>query len=133
MKNSEWMPIAKKLFCYALLIALITFSVSTCFAQTVVYNFESITAADTVTHEIEFQTSFQVQAYYAPQTVYIQVDSANTGTVKFAVALTGTPLPIRSRFKAYGAGARIPVTIRNGLYNLFYKASASGNKFSLTN
>lgn len=102
-------------------------------AQTTVYNFESITAADTVTVEIEFQISNQVQAYYSPQIVYIQLDSANTGTIQFAVALTGTPTPVRSRFKAYGAGARVPVTIRNGLYNLFYKASAAGNSFSITN
>jgi len=116
-----------------LILAVLLTSVYVAHCQTAVYNFENITAADTATHEIEFQTSWQVQAYYAPQTVYIQIDSANTGTIQFAVAQTGTQYPVRSRFKTYGPGARIPVTIRNGLYNLFYKASASGNSFSLTN
>lgn len=130
------MKIIRKLFCYAFLIGLTSLAISTCFAQpALIKNFQLISAADTVTHEVEFITAFVPQTYYNPQTVYIQVDSTNTGTIKFCVALTNSFRPITpaAQFKSYGAGARIPVTIRNGIYNLFYKASASGNKFSITN
>lgn len=118
----------KKLLILILALLLSAIYISHCNAQTYVRDFQNVTASDTVTHELQFVKSFEDL-----QTVYILVDSANTGTVKFAVDLHGTRYPVRSTSKAYGAGARIPVTIRNGLYNLFYKASASGNKFSMTN
>lgn len=116
-------------FLIAILIALVC--VGTCKAQTTVYNGQQITASDTVTVELEFSNVL----YEPAQVIYIQVDSANTGTIKFTVERTGTSTPIKPAgiFKSWGAGARIPMTIDNGKYNLFYKASASGNAFTITN
>lgn len=114
-----------------LIVVAILLGVSKCHAQTIVQNFQKISATDTLTHEIEFNIALGVNPY--PQMAYIMVDSANTGTIQFAVALTGTRYPIRSTMKTYKKGARIPITFRNGLYNLFYKASASGNAFTPTN
>lgn len=127
----------KKIIFYIALIFVTSCSVSTCFAQTIVYNFDNIGVADTITHEIEFATSGNPQVYY-PQSltvVTIECDSANTGTIQFATALTGTP---NTRLgwgnkKTYGPGARKIVTIRNGLYNLFYKKTQTSDKFNITN
>lgn len=121
----------KRFITFFLLFILALVCYNQCRAQTVVYNGQRIVASDTVTTEIEF---FNV-TYTPVQTVFIQVDSANTGTIKFTVSRTGNIQPITpaGRYKSFGPGARIPITINNGLYNLFYKASAAGNSFTITN
>ena len=59
--------------------------------------------------------------------IYIQVDADNSGTIQFSAGRS-----ITSAFVAYPAGAKVPLTIRNGFDNLRYKASGSGQEFSVT-
>ena len=59
--------------------------------------------------------------------IYIQVDADNSGTIQFSAGRS-----ITSAFVAYPAGAKVPITIRNGFDNLRYKASGSGQEFSVT-
>lgn len=115
-------------FLAAMLLALVI--VGQCNAQTIVKQGQKITAADTVTHEVELNNTL----FNPVQYITVYVDSANTGTIKFTVAPTSTPTPIKpaSSFKSYGDGSRIIFAIDNGRYNLFYKASAANNSFTVT-
>ncbi len=109
----------KKLICLILI-----FVVSTVYAVPTYINVgDKITSAGT--SEIELQFNNVIGS--GSQTIYIIVDSGNTGTIQFSVgtAITGNSQP-------YAAGAKIPLTIINGLYNLRYKASAASNSFSVT-
>lgn len=92
---------------------------------TTIYSGNLITSAGTTEVELQFG---DLPTNNPPQTVvYIQVSSANSGTIQFSIGKT-----IDGTYTAWSAGAQIPMTITNGLKNLRYKASASGQKFSVT-
>jgi hypothetical protein len=112
----------KKLFLISALFILSSFAP---LAPTLINNGDKITSAGTTEVELEFNDD---QVNTRPfQTVYITIDDANTGTIQFSV---GTA--IDADHKAWGAGAKIVFTVRNGVKNLRYKASAASQSFVIT-
>ena len=59
--------------------------------------------------------------------VAIECAAANSGTIQFSV---GETVPAANR--AYAASAKTIFTIQNGVYNLWAKGSASGQKFTIS-
>ena len=85
---------------------------------------EKVTSAGTSAIELQFNNV--IGSYYGQQ-LYILVDSGNSGTIKFSVG--GAPT---ANAQPYAAGAKIPISIINGSYNLWYQASAASQSFSVT-
>lgn len=90
-------------------------------------------STDTLTTSVSFRNlSGQSNLYL----LYIHVDSANTGTIKFSLNESmewpNDSTPPTYNYKAWGAGATLQITVSNNR-NLFYKASATGQKFIVTN
>lgn len=111
-----------------ILIGLTVFSRDVFYAPTIVNNGQEITIGTTST---EYQLSNPIGSQF--QQVYVFVDSANTGTIQFQIAYSGqsTTLSYTGQ-KAFSCCYRIPFTIVNGRYNLYAKASGSGQKFTIT-
>ncbi len=90
-----------------------------------VYSGNEITSSGTTEVELQFG---DLATNNPPNTVvFIQVSSSNSGTIQFSVNRT-----IDGTYTAWAASSQIPMTITNGLRNLRYKASASGQKFSIS-
>lgn len=88
-------------------------------------NGDKITSSGTTEVELEFNDD---QVYTRPsQVVYIKLDDANTGTIQFSVGTTVT-----ASHQAWAAGTKFPITVKNGVKNLRYKASATGQSFVIT-
>lgn len=69
----------------------------------------------------------------APVTLYITLDANNSGTVQFSKGSS-----VGASAKAHAAGAKFPFTVRSTtssgavIVQLRYKASATGQKFTVT-
>jgi hypothetical protein len=86
---------------------------------------DKVTSAGTDPVELQFNKVLGSPGY--PVTIYIIVDDANTGTIQFSVGAAPS-----ASSQPYAAGSKIPITIINGYYNLWYDASAASNSFSVT-
>jgi hypothetical protein len=108
-----------------ILFVLLSLSVK---AQTYVNIGQRITSTDTVTTEIIVR---QTYGGSNGQLLYILLDENNTGTVKFSSGQISTA----NMWLQYGfpAESRVPISIITGNRNLWYKASASGQIFVITN
>lgn len=127
-----------------LLIIIIFVSYISVNAQTYVQNMQKVTATDTVTREIQLKDAYTSQSGFLLKTGIIEVtvviDPDNTGTLAFMVAPTGLTFPIRSTSQGFVASDGKFVTTlyvptstanRNSAWSLYYKASASGNAFTI--
>jgi hypothetical protein len=90
---------------------------------TYIYVGDKVTSTGTTAVELQFYNVIGS----SPQLIYIIVDESNTGTIQFSVG--NEP---GANAQPYAAGERIPITIINGTKNLYYKASAASNSFSVT-
>lgn len=84
---------------------------------------ETVTSSGTDVIEVEFTHMIKTDW----TNIYIHVDADNSGTIQFAVGksdMTGQ--------EAVVAGAKIPLKVRNGKYNLYYKASGASQSFFVT-
>lgn len=66
-----------------------------------------------------------------PMDCFIELDSANAGTVQFAAGQKGVA-PAFTNARAYPASAKLVMSVENGNINLWYKASGAGQKFTVT-
>lgn len=110
---------------YVLLASIaLSFFATIANAQTIIKTGQQVSSADTVQVAVQLK---RIQSTGTYQTIYISVDSGNSGTIQFGVKDV-----INSSQYAWPAGSKIILTIRNGVSNLRYKASASGQKFVVT-
>jgi hypothetical protein len=78
---------------------------------------------------VEYQiTETTIHLTRPTQEFAIEVDSANSGTIKFAVGVTP---PATQR--AYAAGSKIVLSgVENGIRNIWAVGSGAGQKFIIT-
>jgi hypothetical protein len=92
---------------------------------TFIYSGYTVTSSGT--SEVELEFTDLPKSSTSKILVYIQVDDDNSGTVQFSSGRT-----ITASFAAYDAGAKVPITITNGYFNLRYKASGASQSFTVT-
>ena len=90
-----------------------------------VYSGYAITSSGSTEVEIQFGDLSDIAN--VKTMIYVQVDAGNSGTIQFSVGRA-----INASSQPYAAGSRIPIGIINGTKNLRYKASGSGQTFSVT-
>lgn len=94
---------------------------------------EIISSDDTITNSLSFRNLTGQSDQYL---LYIYVDSSNTGTIKFSLNESmdwpNDSTPPDYNWKPWGAGARLNLTVSNNR-DLYYKASASGQSFTVFN
>jgi hypothetical protein len=88
--------------------------------------FEEISLADAVSHE--YQPDNQINR--SPLEIFLDLDSANAGTIQFEAAVAGGS-PAFTGCKAFPASTKLTFTIPPG-FSLFAKASAATQKFTAT-
>lgn len=88
--------------------------------------FEDISLADTALKEYTPDN----QPDKSPFELIIDTDSANAGTIQFEAAAAGSS-PAFTNCKAYPGGTKLFISLPRG-FNLFAKASAATQKFSIT-
>lgn len=91
---------------------------------------EEVSLLDANAIELEYTT----QPIPVPMDLFIDVDSANAGTIQFQVLPKNQTLAGISwaGIKAWSAGSKPYFSIRNGDQNLYAKASAGTQKFTGT-
>lgn len=95
--------------------------------DTPTYIYSGYVVTSSGTSEVELQFSDLAVSQIVKTLIYVQVSEDNSGTLQFSSGRT-----ITSDFSTYSAGAKIPLTITNGYYNLRYKASGASQVFSVT-
>lgn len=96
---------------------------------------EIIEATDTFTTQVEFNN---LNGQNGQQLLYIFVDSSNTGTFSFSLAVdmdnwsNDTTQVDSVNWYQWNAGSELRMTV-NRNRNLFFKASQPGDKFVVTN
>lgn len=115
----------KKILLFLLLIVTVSYG------ATFIDSGDIVTSVNSTAVELQFRNTY---GNPASQVVCIVTDSTNTGTIQFQVAPAGTPVAVLSwsAKQAYPCCWRIPITIVNGKYNLYYKASAGSQSFTVT-
>jgi hypothetical protein len=117
--------IMRKIFLFVSIWMLTAFTISDGPVPSYVYSGYKVTSAGTA--EVELQFSDLPTSQSVKTLVYVQVDASNSGTIQFSAGRD-----ITASYNAYAAGAKIPVSVYNGYYNLRYKASASSQSFTVT-
>lgn len=118
------MKTIKVLFLFALIAFTFTSATVMDDAATTIKIGEKVTSAGSSEIEVEFNATVGSSTY---QTIYVTVDPGNSGTIQFSVGET-----IVAGHNAWPAGSRFPITIRNGIKNLRYKASGASQSFVCT-
>jgi hypothetical protein len=104
-------------------IALLSFTV---FQPTTIKIGEKVTSAGT--SEVVVQLNYvRPNVQNGSQLIYVQLDPNNSGTIQFSVGEA-----IVAGHYAWPASSKFPITIKNGVANLRYKASASSQSFVVT-
>lgn len=116
-----------KIKLYAVAIVAITLLLScTLFQPTTIKVGEKVTSAGTT--EIIVQLNYvRPNVQNGSQLIYVQLDPANSGTIQFSVGEA-----IVAGHYAWPASSKFPITIKNGIANLRYKASATSQSFVVT-